>query len=270
MSRVRSRNWVFTYNNPTSCPIVPPDGALYLTYGIEKGELGTVHLQGFVNYKNAVVMPKTFLPKAHFEPMRGTQQQAIKYCHKDGDYVEFGVRPLTQDEKGERQKRRYEEARTSAKQGKLDDIPADLFIRHYRTLKTIANDYAPEPTVNSTLDHVWIYGPSGSGKSKYARDHYGDDLYIKNQNKWWDGYTGQKNVLIDDLHPSWVGMHQLKQWADHYQFRAEVKGSTIFINPERIIVTSNYHPDDCNFKEEDLQPIKRRFKIIHMYEPFKK
>lgn len=246
-----------------------PHNALYLTYGIEKGELGTTHLQGFINYKHQVVMPKSFLPKAHFEPMRGTQKQAIDYCHKDGDFVEFGARPLTQEEKGERQKRRYEEALTSAKQGKLDDIPADLFTRHYRTYKMIVNDYASEPTVNSTLENYWIYGPTGSGKSSYARATF-DNLYIKSQNKWWDGYAGQDNVLIDDLHPSWVGMHQLKQWSDHYPFQAEVKNSSMFINPKRIIITSNYHPDECNFKPEDLEPIKRRFKIIHKYEPFKK
>lgn len=50
---------------------------------------------------------------------------------------------------------------------------------------------------------IWLYGPPGTGKSKQAIDIadklYGEEPYWKSQNKWWDGYTGQKVVLLDDL-----------------------------------------------------------------------
>ncbi len=176
---------------------------------------------------------------------------------------------MTKEEKGEANKRRYEEAFALAVQGKLDDIPKDLLTRHYNTYKKIMVDYSANPTGLQHLDNHWIYGPSGSGKSRYVRDNY-PDLYVKNQNKWWCGYKGEENVLIDDLHPSWTGIHQLKNWADRYEFRAEIKGADkALIRPKRILITSNYHPEQCNFKPEDIAPIKRRFKITHMYEPFK-
>lgn len=62
---------------------------------------------------------------------------------------------------------------------------------------------------------VWLYGAPGTGKSYYARHHYGDDVYIKQQNKWWDGYTGQKTVVLDD-HDTDVLAHHIKLWTDEY------------------------------------------------------
>jgi len=46
---------------------------------------------------------------------------------------------------------------------------------------------------------MWCYGAPGTGKSHYAREISGDSLYLKPQNKWFDGYTGQENILIDDF-----------------------------------------------------------------------
>ena len=268
MPRVRSCNWVFTVNNYDSCPLLP-DNAKYLTYGFEVGDSGTPHLQGFIFYKNAVAMPKSFLPTAHWEPMRGSQAQAIDYCHKDGDFIELGTRPLTPIEKGDKEKRRYKDAFEAAKIGDFDSIPEDILWRHYNTAKKIRHDYTEDLPDLSHLDNKWVWGPSGTGKSRWARDNY-PGAFIKNQNKWWCGYKGQDAVIIDDIHPTWTGKAALKNWADHYPFNAESKGSTAMIRPKHIIVTSNYTPEEIFTDEQDLEPIRRRFHVIHKYEPFKK
>lgn len=63
---------------------------------------------------------------------------------------------------------RWEAARSAARDGRLDDIPADIYIRHYRTLKDIRKDHMPELPALNTLKNFWIYGESGSGKTAVA------------------------------------------------------------------------------------------------------
>ena len=43
----------------------------------------------------------------------------------------------------------------------------------------------------------WIYGKPGIGKSYAVRSLY-PNLYVKSSTKWWDGYTNQDVVLVDD------------------------------------------------------------------------
>lgn len=55
-----------------------------------------------------------------------------------------------------------------------------------------------EPFTAPDVRGIWIYGPPGTGKTHRARTRYGK-VYLKPQNKWWDGYQGEETVVIDDL-----------------------------------------------------------------------
>ena len=54
-------------------------------------------------------------------------------------------------------------------------------------------------------------------------------------------------VIIEDVDPSHMKQltYFLKIWTDHYTFIAQVKGSSLAIRPQVVIVTSQYHPLDC-------------------------
>ena len=126
-------------------------------------------------------------------------------------------------------------------------------------------DNMPNPETLTYLDNYWYYGPTGTGKSKGAREAY-PNYYNKPKNKWWDGYQGEDTIIIDDLgldDAKWIGSF-LKVWADHYPFVAECKGRSRCIRPTRFIVTSNYAINEI-FTDQvgELEPLMRRFKQVH-------
>lgn len=264
----RSRGFTFTINNYTddTFRMLSLLEAKYVIYGKEIApSTGTPHLQGYVHFENAKTLRSTIkkLPGAHVEVRQGTLEQAINYCKKENNYTEFGTAPLSQEQKGLLGKEVYQEAWDLAKQGRIEDVKPKIRLVYYSTLKQICKDFHVESLPsNQILSNEWYFGPSGTGKSRQARSKY-PGAYIKNLNKWWDGYAGEETVIIDEWSPNQECLSSyLKIWSDHYPFRAEVKGSSMMIRPVRIIVTSNYSIDDCFKNLSDSAPIHRRFNVI--------
>jgi len=157
-----------------------------------------------------------------------------------------------------------------AKEGNLDQIQAEepsIWLTNYRTLKQIKVDHMKCPENLPGPCGKWIHGPPGVGKSFWAREQWGNDLYIKAQNKWWDGYQGQKFVLLDDFDSKVLG-HYLKIWLDAYAFTAETKGGTIQIRPCVFIITSNYKVEELFEDPVVAAAISRRCQKIFI--PFRR
>lgn len=243
----------------------------YCTYGEEVGEGGTNHWQGFVYFKDRVVerTVRRLLPRAHVEPMRGSINQAIDYCHKDGVFTEFGDKP---DGGGrDAQSGHWGWLVEHAEKGMLDAIKErfpSYYVRYYERLRALRRRSLP--ILDGELAHEWWYGPTGTGKSRTLWEMY-PNHYQKELNKWWCGYQDQDVVAIEEWAPkNECTASFLKIWADRYPFTAQVKGGTLVgIRPKKIIVLSNYTIDQCFPNEEDALPLKRRFKVRHFPEMFR-
>ena len=118
------------------------------------------------------------------------------YCMKDetrvaGPWV-FGQRPIKNT------KTDWKIVWDLAVANRIDEIPYQVRLSHYHKLKSIAKDHMVLPPPSDHTKGIWIYGPSGVGKSVFARsaDPF---FYPKLCNKWWDGYSGQKTVIMDDI-----------------------------------------------------------------------
>lgn len=65
------------------------------------------------------------------------------------------------------------------------------------------------------------------------------NIFRKPCNKWWCGYNGESEVLIDDLDGGFL-FHYLKIWGDRYAIDGEVKGGRVALSYSKMIITSNY------------------------------
>lgn len=268
ITKHRFRAYCFTLNNYSELEritLLHTDCA-YIVIGKEVGLLGTPHLQGYIAFKDkkSLAQMRKLCPRSHWEGAKGSAAANFAYCSKEGDFEERGIRPLTPEEKGAAEKARWKGVWDLAKAGLIEEIPEDVRLRYYRTIKEIRKDYMVKPPDAEDTTGVWIYGPAGIGKSRKAREDY-PDAYLKMANKWWCGYQNESNVIIDDLDPKHECLgHHLKIWADRYSFLAEIKGGAVHIRPQKIVVTSQYHPTAIWTDKETQDAILRRFIVIEL------
>lgn len=253
------RNICFTWNNydDTVLDRIKHLGWSYCIYGKEVGENGTKHLQGYAEYdKNQKLggLYKKWIG-AHIESRRGTQDEAIRYCKKDGDFSEFGKKK----EQGTRTD--LDRVRLQAVESGMRGIVGWASLTQIQTAEKYLK-YCEEPR-DWKPEILWVWGGPGTGKSRYARECL-NDPYTKNDGtKWWEGYDGHEDVIIDDFRDSWWSLTEMLSLLDRYEKRIECKGSSRQFRAKRIIVTSAMSPEEC-YKGcgEDIKQLLRRIDDI--------
>lgn len=264
------RHFCYTLNNYTKTheTLYQAIDCVYHVYGREVGASGTKHLQGTICFKNArtlrgvlrILQVGGAMP--HVEPCVDVHK-SIAYCKKDGNFWQQGKAPLTPKDGGAIEKKRWENILAKAQAGKGHRLPAREQVQLCRTIDYIhAKTQVAQSFPDTNEQMIWIWGASGTGKSRWARQTY-PNAYLKMANKWWDGYKGEQVVLLEDLDTahSCLG-HHLKIWGDRYQHLAEKKGLSCKIRPGLFIVTSNWHPSSIWPLQADLEAIERRFRVI--------
>lgn len=154
-----------------------------------------------------------------------------------------------------------------AKSGRIEEIPTQVRIRHYGTLKRIAADYAKPVDMVRNVKVYW--GPTATGKSYNARKEAGA-YYIKNPNtKWWCGYRGERSVVIDEfrgrIDPSYFLL-----WLDRYKCVVETKFGSTPLCATDIWICSNLDPRKWwpELDDASRDAILRRMEITHFQNPF--
>ena len=248
---------------------------------------------GHTHYHSLVVLKKSMQahtcieidPRGSWEKVRGQLKTAFNYIRKDGNkYFEWGRLPaqiqslLETEERNERKRKFPTKTETlwkdmvaRAKQGDESIRDEMLYARNMSYFDQLLAASHENKRYQDDLKakNLWIVGPPGTGKSRLVWDYceeQGLSVYVKLQNKWWDGYNKQKVVLIDDAGDNLkVLAFLMKNWADRYPFSAEVKGGTRMINGADFyfVVTSNYHISDI-FNATDAEAIERRFDVLEM------
>jgi len=273
---MRARGFLFTLNNPVAGSLDGLKGLKGVTYAIvgrEVGESGTPHLQGYVYFKNAKTLSsvikkikKAGKKSAHVTIANGSASQNRTYCSKDEDFEEWGTLP----KQGKRSDLTDCKAILDAG-GCLKDIADKHFgdyVRYGRGFKDYKALLDKERTKDfRAVEVIFITGPTGCGKTRLAMEEasfkiQGDQL------RWWDGYEGDKCILIDEYANN-VNITQLLSLLDGYQLRLDIKGGFTYAAWTKVFITSNLLVLHDQARPEHREALERRITktINHWPEP---
>lgn len=238
---------------------------------------GTPHLQGYFYFEN----PKSFkalkerFPRANFRSANGTAQQNRTYIfgpyNKDGKFKpanplaeERGIMPS----QGKRNDIQEVREQIQQGQGMRQIIETATSYQSIRSAEMMLK--YKEKVRNWKTEVIWVYGKSGTGKTRWAYDRYpSEDIHLQNvaEPKWFDGYDAHPVVILDEVDGN-VSYPLLKQLTDRYPMKVHNKGGMRSFLAKIIVITSLYHPEVLfmNYPENGYEMLRRIDKIIELPE----
>lgn len=256
----RARNFVFTVNNYEQ-----PDIHFYREIFFQERQLqflcfgreiapttGTRHMQGYFQCRSPVSSSALlhwirsrdgrvdFLAIA-----KGSGKQNVDYCSKesDDDRPFFSIGTMRGDGQGRRTDLDLvvdcvNEGKSFTEIAELHGTAVIKYGGGIQRLQALRTPKRCEPT-----EIYWYWGPTGSGKSRAAWEEFPEAYSKDPSNKWWDGYTGQDCVILDDYRPSKeIPFNQLLRLGDRYPLTVECKGAFINFAPKVLIITTPKDP----------------------------
>lgn len=269
----RLSNFVFTLNNPTDLEIkaITERECVYLTYGREHFDLegGTPHLQGCCQLGKQLAFSTVKrwdgFKRMHIEPMGGTIEQAIAYCHKEDKEPYVKGTPQSPGKRNDILEvvERIKAGETIKTIVTESDASAVVFVKYHRGLQQLQQQLTSERTEAPTV--IWIWGKTGTGKTRsvleFGRSFGDEQIWMSSENlQWFDGYTGQSIAIIDDYRTNFCKFSFFLRLLDRYSIRVPIKGGFTDWRPKFIFITS---PRSASFTwdlrtSEDLQQLERR------------
>lgn len=121
----------------------------------------------------------------------------------------------------------------------IADEHFELWVKSYRAFREYRL-IITDPR-NHEVEVFVLQGPTGTGKSKWALDNF-PEAYWKQRSIWWDGYTKQETVVLDEFY-GWMPFDTLLRVCDRYPLLVETKGGQVNFVAKTIIITTNSIPN---------------------------
>lgn len=246
----------------------------YFVYQLEKcPKTQKEHIQGYIEFKNQMrtyKSIKTILeePKCHIESRKGTQDEARNYCMKSESQIKQPIELGTFTTQGRRTdiRQMYDLLKKGSTPNDIMEQYPTLYVKYYKAIDRVYNNLnqSREGKFRNVQVEV-LYGEAGTSKTRQVYEKEGtENVYRLNQsnsqNLWFDGYTNQRVLLIDDYY-GWIKYGTLLQLLDGYYMRLEKKGGFTYSNWTKIYITSNNHPKEW-YKKGMTPALERRINFI--------
>lgn len=262
---MKARYWILTIPHAEFTPF-KHESVQCIRGQLERGrESGYLHWQllaSFAKQTSLKNVKSIYGERAHAEPTRSSA--AEEYVWKADTYVEGTRFQLGEKAICRNNSRDWERIRQNAKDGRLGDIPADIFVRNYNQLRRIATDNLRAVGVERAVHVFW--GPTGVGKSHRAWERAGLEAYPKDPNtKFWDGYRDHEKVVIDEFRGR-IDISHMLRWTDKYPVIVEIKGSATVLRAREIYITSNLCPEAWypDIDKSTLDALMRRLNVVEI------
>lgn len=276
-----SRGYCFTWNNYTEEDVefcstlisLERPKVRYVVFGKEIAPTtNTPHLQGYIYFESKIKFDsvrKLLKNKCHIEVQRGTIDEAVDYCKEDGDFMEFGTKPVN----GKRTD--LDAVYDKIKSGvPLEDVileDPNVYNYAHRAMHKLEDIQMRKRYRNFMTEGEWVYGPTGVGKSEYAFSNMSSTyVYPYDNSGWCDGYKQEEIFVLDEFRGQ-IPFNELLRMVDkhpNYSLKRRGREPIPFLS-KKVIVTSSMHPREVfkNLSSSDsLAQLYRRFKIFRIDE----
>ncbi len=279
----KRRNYCFTFF-PNTEPGWNPHGYDYIIWGVETcPETGKEHYQGYVEFpigvSRAQAKKRLGSESIHLETRKGTQTQALNYCRKGTqshkEWHENGTEGATygvgaevhEDGVPKSQGKRtdveevFEKIRAGAGECEIADEHPSLYLQYGRSLLKYRALIQPRRTWATRI--MCIFGPAGSGKTRYAHEHEGGEIVSFTPGGFIIGYRNQDCIIFDNFSQDEIRKDLLLKLTDRYALKMNIKGDEVEWNPKTIIITS---VDDPQYWFDCCPEWNRRITTISIFE----
>lgn len=226
----------------------------YMVIGEEHGEPTEEKPEGYHHWQFFFQLSKNRpfswvikkIPGIHVELRKGTVEEAMQYCMKDGNFEQLG-QVIDRPGQGARTdiEMFVDDCKTKTDKELWSSHPSQM-VRYHRVPEKVRAAFSTPRTKVTQL--VWIFGTPGTGKTLYV-DQYYPGAYRKDKSKWWPDYSGQKYVFMDEVNTPEFDYNELLKIGNKDPFQVQFKGGYVEFTSEIFIMVSNLEPQQVYQKE---------------------
>lgn len=285
-ANTRTRVWCFTLNNPPMTPdslkatLEAVPGHKKHVFQLELAPTSqTPHFQGYVQFSQvkSFNQMRAILGNAHLERAEGSPAQNYAYCtderkrapgENSGPFVS-GDFSVSQGTRCDLHAVSTELVAGASLATVATNHPVEFM--KYSTGIMRFSGLLPPKARSPNLRMFIFHGDTGTGKTRAAMMF--NDVFRKPLvGDWFDGYSGQATLLMDDFQGSKsIGRFDLLlAILDVYPVLLPVKGSFVWLEASTIIICTNIHPtlwykDDFEKSPVLYSALKRRITEVRDY-----